>query len=270
MTRWNIEKSGTGIEKSGTGIEKSGTGIEKSGTGIEKSGTGIEKSGTGLRRGLLACSLAAAVFSTAANANDGLGSVSLAVTENGNLNVTWMFEESVFLGFGNIADGYANVRLMEVTRGLNTTQITGGGTGVQITGGGTGVQITGGGTGTQITGGGTGTQITGGGTGTQITGGGTGTQITGGGTGVEITGGGTGSEAVSITLPDGTDLAMEIVMSCGVATVYILDTSGYEVINFDGIEVQGATNTCGGATSFGGAGVSNGIAPIFRPYTGEE
>ena len=47
MSRWTIEKSGTGIEKSGTGIEKSGTGIEKSGTGIEKSGTGIEKSGTG-------------------------------------------------------------------------------------------------------------------------------------------------------------------------------------------------------------------------------
>ena len=44
MSRWMIEKSGTGIEKAGTGIEKAGTGIEKSGTGIEKSGTGIEKS----------------------------------------------------------------------------------------------------------------------------------------------------------------------------------------------------------------------------------
>ena len=44
MSRWMIEKSGTGIEKAGTGIEKAGTGIEKAGTGIEKSGTGIEKS----------------------------------------------------------------------------------------------------------------------------------------------------------------------------------------------------------------------------------
>ncbi|MDH3789243.1 MAG: hypothetical protein OES53_11845, partial [Xanthomonadales bacterium] len=60
MSRWMIEKSGTGIEKAGTGIEKSGTGIEKSGTGIEKSGTGIEKSGTGIRHGLLACTLAVA------------------------------------------------------------------------------------------------------------------------------------------------------------------------------------------------------------------
>ena len=54
MTRWYIEKSGTGIEKSGTGIEKSGT--------------GIEKSGTGLRKTLLACSLAALAFGSTANA----------------------------------------------------------------------------------------------------------------------------------------------------------------------------------------------------------
>ncbi len=47
MTRWTIEKDGTGIEKSGTGIEKDGTGIEKSGTGIEKSGTGIRKRSIG-------------------------------------------------------------------------------------------------------------------------------------------------------------------------------------------------------------------------------
>ncbi|NOR20566.1 MAG: hypothetical protein GQ538_10820, partial [Xanthomonadales bacterium] len=59
MSRWMIEKGGTGIEKSGTGIEKSGTGIEKSGTGIEKSGTGIEKSGTGIRKGFLAFSIIA-------------------------------------------------------------------------------------------------------------------------------------------------------------------------------------------------------------------
>ena len=62
MSRWMIEKSGTGIEKSGTGIEKSGTGIEKSGTGIEKSGTGIEKSGTGIRRVAMAMACSAVVF----------------------------------------------------------------------------------------------------------------------------------------------------------------------------------------------------------------
>ena len=48
MSRWTIEKDGTGIERSGTGIERSGTGIERSGTGIEKSGTGIERSEQGL------------------------------------------------------------------------------------------------------------------------------------------------------------------------------------------------------------------------------
>ena len=48
MSRWMIEKDGTGIEKSGTGIEKSGTGIEKSGTGIEKSGTGVRRACSGI------------------------------------------------------------------------------------------------------------------------------------------------------------------------------------------------------------------------------
>ena len=90
MSRWmiekdgtGIEKSGTGIEKAGTGIEKSGTGIEKAGTGIEKSGTGIEKSGTGIRRGLLACSLAAIVSVGNVNAGnvDPAGSLQIVVLE---------------------------------------------------------------------------------------------------------------------------------------------------------------------------------------------
>ena len=70
MSRWMIEKNGTGMEKAGTGIEKAGTGIERAGTGIEKSGTGIEKAGTGIRRGLLACSLAAIVSVGNVNAGD--------------------------------------------------------------------------------------------------------------------------------------------------------------------------------------------------------
>ena len=81
MSRWLIEKSGTGIEKSGTGIEKSGTGIEKSGTGIEKFGTGIEKSGTGIRQGLLVLALTAITFATLCNnelINTSLPSISLS------------------------------------------------------------------------------------------------------------------------------------------------------------------------------------------------
>jgi hypothetical protein len=126
--------------------------------------------------------------------------------------------------------------------------IAGGGTGVQIAGGGTGVEIAGGGTGVQIAGGGTGVQIAGGGTGVEIAGGGTGVEIAGGGTGhsLLIAGGGTGAEAVAITLPQGTQLSMEISMNCGSADVFILDSAGYEVISFSDVKVKGAANDCGG------------------------
>ncbi len=106
MSRWMIEKDGTGIEKSGTGIEragtgieKSGTGVEKAGTGIEKSGTGIEKSGTGIRRGLLACSLAAIVSVGNVNAGnvDPAGSLQVVV-QNNTVAVSWIIGDSVFSG----------------------------------------------------------------------------------------------------------------------------------------------------------------------------
>ena len=98
MSRWMIEKDGTGIEKSGTGIEKSGTGIEKSGTGIEKSGTGIEKSGTGIRRGFLACSMAAVVFAGNLHAGniDPAGSLQLVAatrserSTSGTVELAWV------------------------------------------------------------------------------------------------------------------------------------------------------------------------------------
>ena len=110
MSRWMIEKDGTGIEKSGTGIEragtgieKSGTGIEKSGTGIEKSGTGIEKSGTGIRRGLLACSLAALTCAASVNAGnvDPAGSLQLVV-QNNTIAVSWIIGDSVFSGVSTL------------------------------------------------------------------------------------------------------------------------------------------------------------------------
>src|SRR5210317_1234800 len=91
MSRWMIEKDGTGIEKAGTGIEKSGAGIEKSGTGIEKSGTGIEKAGTGIRRGLLACSLAALTCAGNVQAEDvsPAGSLQIVVNED-TVAVSWI------------------------------------------------------------------------------------------------------------------------------------------------------------------------------------
>ena len=263
MSHWLIEKSGTGIEKSGTGIEKSGTGIEKSGTGIEKSGTGIEKSGTGIRKGFLACSLAALTFASNINAAaiNPNGELTLVV-ENGRLTVSWVLDGSVFVGFSNLNSAYTEISLLELApvEGTSKLKIAGGGTGsdTEIAGGGTGssTEIAGGGTGSasEIAGGGTGSssEIAGGGTGsdTDIAGGGTGTDtdIAGGGTGdtILIAGGGTGSESIAITLPSGTQMRMEVALSCKTATVYVLDSDGYEVVSFENVEVVGDTGLCDG------------------------
>src|SRR5210317_1975975 len=143
MTRWFIEKSGTGIEKAGTGIEKSGTGIEKSGTGIEKSGTGIEKSGTGIRRGFLACTLAA--LSCAGNVQAGnidpAGSLQIVVN-NDTVAVSWIIGDSVFSGVSSLNGSFANLMLTEVALSAPTlgVDVTGTGTGSDtlVTGTGTG------------------------------------------------------------------------------------------------------------------------------------
>ena len=126
MSRWiiekdgtGIEKSGTGIEKAGTGIEKSGTGIEKSGTGIEKSGTGIEKAGTGIRRGMLACTLGAFLCagSLQANAIDPAGSLQIVVSDN-TVAVSWILDESVFSGVSTLDGSYASLRLQSSLEAL--------------------------------------------------------------------------------------------------------------------------------------------------------
>jgi len=197
MSRWMIEKSGTGIEKSGTGIEKSGTGIEKSGTGIEKSGTGIEKSGTGIRRGFLACSIATLAFASQVNASDfrpeGLMQV---IADQNQVSVMWNIDGNTFVGKASQNGTYTRISLFEIStkNPFTAVEIAGGGTGIEIAGGGTGIEIAGGGTGIEIAGGGTGIEIAGGGTGIEIAGGGTGIEIAGGGTGIEIAGGGTGIE----------------------------------------------------------------------------
>ena len=131
MTRWMIEKDGTGIEKSGTGIEKSGTGIEKSGTGIEKSGTGIEKSGTGIRKGLLALSLASLTFSAQLSASEpqAEGTFSIAV-QNDSLLVSWIIDGSIFSGVSPLTGTSANApvavganALRYNSTGLNNTAV---------------------------------------------------------------------------------------------------------------------------------------------------
>ena len=280
MSRWTIEKSGTGIEKSGTGIEKSGTGIEKSGTGIEKSGTGIEKSGTGIiRRGLLACSLAALTCAGSVQAGnvDPAGSLQIVVNNN-TVAVSWIIGDSVFSGVSSLNGSFANLMLTEVSlsnpiHGLDvtgngtgsSTQVTGNGTGssVQVTGNGTGSQtkVTGNGTGSslQVTGNGTGSsvQVTGNGTGsnTQVTGNGTGSsvQVTGNGTGstILVTGNGTGSEAITITLPNGTGMNMELSIGCGTAGVSIVDSQSVSVVAFSDVRVLGGSSFCGDSPATG-------------------
>ena len=218
MSRWTIEKSGTGIEKSGTGIEKSGTGIEKSGTGIEKSGTGIEKSGTGIRKGILACSIAALAFTSQINAAEYKpeGYMQVAV-DQGQVSVMWNIDGNTFVGKGSQVGTFTQVSLFEISinDGFSGTEIAGGGTGIEIAGGGTGIEIA------------------------------------GGGTGIEIAGGGTGVESVFLTLPAGTGLAMELVLGCDTATVSVLDSTDYsEVVTFNNISVVGDTGLCqSGATS---------------------
>ena len=130
MSRWTIEKSGTGSEKAGTGIEKAGTGIEKSGTGIEKSGTGIEKSGTGIRRGLFACALGAVLCTgnIQAGSNNPAGSLQVVV-QNDTVAVSWIIGESVFSGVSKLSGSYANLMLTEValSGSFNAIEVTGNG-----------------------------------------------------------------------------------------------------------------------------------------------
>jgi hypothetical protein len=269
MSRWIIEKSGTGIEKAGTGIEKSGTGIEKSGTGIEKSGTGIEKSGTGIRRGLLACTLAA--LSCAGNiqaANvDPAGSLQIVVN-NDTVAISWIIDDSVFSGVSTLSGSYANLMLTEVALSSSTfdVEVTGTGTGssTEVTGTGTGSS-------TQVTGTGTGssTQVTGTGTGssTQVTGTGTGssTQVTGTGTGstILVTGTGTGTEAITITLPNGTGMNMEVSLGCDTASVSVIDDQSTTVVEFTDVPVIGHSSLCEDSNA-------NGFGEEFRVDPGAD
>jgi hypothetical protein len=258
MSRWIIEKSGTGIEKAGTGIEKSGTGIEKSGTGIEKSGTGIEKSGTGIRRGLLACTLAA--LSCAGNiqaANvDPAGSLQIVVN-NDTVAISWIIDDSVFSGVSTLSGSYANLMLTEVALSSPTFD-------VEVTGTGTGSS-------TEVTGTGTGssTQVTGTGTGssTQVTGTGTGssTQVTGTGTGstILVTGTGTGAEAITITLPNGTGMNMEVSLGCDTASVSVIDDQSTTVVEFTDVPVIGHSSLCEDSNA-------NGFGEEFRVDPGAD
>lgn len=68
-----------------------------------------------------------------------------------------------------------------------------------------------------------------------------------------ITGGGTGSEAITITLPNGTGMSMEVSLGCGAATVTIVDEYSVPVVSFSDVSVIGGSAHCGNE-SFGGFG----------------
>jgi len=250
------------IEKSGTGIEKSGTGIEKSGTGIEKSGTGIEKSGTGIRKGFLAFSIVALSCVSQVNASELRPEGVIQVTvDQGQVSVMWNIDGSTFVGVGSQNGTFSQVSLFEMSIDRNPNAIdvagggtginvAGGGTGIEVAGGGTGIEVAGGGTGIEVAGGGTGIEVAGGGTGIEVAGGGTGIEVAGGGTGIEVAGGGTGLERITITLPSGTGLEMEVSLGCQTASVSVFDANYTEVISFNNVRVMGDTGLCGSSSSF--------------------
>ena len=247
MSRWTIEKSGTGIEKSGTGIEKAGSGIEKAGTGIRKANSMVQ-------RVFVTCSVASMLFSGGIHAGDldTAGALQI-VNSDQTLAVSWIIDGSVFVGVAPLNGSYANLMLTEVALSPSfadeviSTKVTGNGTGsnVQVTGNGTGFSV-------QVTGNGTGSsgQVTGNGTGSsgQVTGNGTGSsgQVTGNGTGstIAVTGNGSGADAIRITLPGSTGLAMEISIACGAANVTVLDASFVPVVSFENVAVIGDTEFC--------------------------
>jgi hypothetical protein len=125
--------------------------IEKSGTGIEKSGTGIEKSGTGIRRSLLALSMASIAFASQISANqlEPEGNLSIVV-QNDTILASWIIDGSIFSGVSTLNGTAINLSLTEISLAqpkLPVEATPRNGTGVEVTGGGTGIEVTGGGTG---------------------------------------------------------------------------------------------------------------------------
>ena len=233
MIRWLIEKNGTGIEKAGSGIEKAGSGIEKAGTGIEKAGSGIERAGTGIRRSLLTFTIATMAFGTYAGASQDAspaGSLQIVV-ENDKIAVSWIVDGSVFSGVGSLSGSYVNLGLTEIglAPGVSSKDVAGSGTGKDVAGSGTGLNVAGSGTGDSVAGSGNGTNSS-----------------PPGSFNVLVAGAGTGADAIVITLPDGTDMQMEVSLGCNSANVSILDASFAEVVSFSNVPVFGASSFCSG------------------------
>ena len=59
---------------------------------------------------------------------------------------------------------------------------------------------------------------------------------------------------------------MEIVMGCEVATVYVLDAAGYEVVTFDNVKVNGNSGLCAQTGIGADTGVGSGFDLVVDPY----
>jgi hypothetical protein len=261
MSRWQIEKSGSGIEKSGSGIEKSGSGIEKNDSGIEKSGTGLRK--TLLSIALFAISLASQVSaSTSAHPE---GNMQIVVNDQ-NIAVSWIIDGSVFSGVANLSGSFANLALTEIglaQRAGNQLKIAGDGSGIEVAGDGSGIEVAGDGSGIEVAGDGSGIEVAGDGSGIDVAGDGSGSDSAtdlgayandfGNSTSILVAGDGSGSDAIVITLPGGTDMQMEVSLSCNSASVSILDSNFAEVVSFANVPVFGASSYCQG----NGGGISD-------------
>ncbi|NIO12421.1 MAG: hypothetical protein GTO01_02605, partial [Xanthomonadales bacterium] len=173
MSRWFVEKNGSGVEKAGTGIEKAGTGVEKTGTGIEKAGSGIEKAGSGLRKGLLTALLMTVCVASQLQANNlnPAGHLTISV-DSDRVLVSWMIDGSVFSGVNSLQSSYARLSLTEVTVIPAESSLHGAGSGTgaknKSGNGQSSLQVAGSGTGTDVAGSGTGTDVAGSGTGTDV------------------------------------------------------------------------------------------------------
>jgi len=90
-----------------------------------------------------------------------------------------------------------------------------------------------------------------------VAGAGTGAEVAGAGTGAEIAGAGTGADAITVTLPGGTGLAMEVIMGCGSASVAVLDSASVPVVLFPNVPVRGDSGFCSSESAAGFATVSD-------------
>ena len=204
MSRWMIEKDGSGIEKSGTGIEKSGTGIEKSGTGIESIGKGV-------RWGFLSCALTAITFigSIQADRIEPTGSLQLVV-QNNTVAASWIIGDSIFSGVATLKGSFAKLGLTEVALGTRAVErnVAGSGSGIDVAGSGSGIDVA------------------------------------GSGSGIDVAGSGSGLDAITITLPQETGMYMEVSIGCGYATVAVNDSNSTEIVAFDNVNVISDTEFC--------------------------